>query len=591
MKEEKKIENVVGDAMEKYRVSPPAEMREAIRAQLIEKNLLEKRRRNRMGFLWLSLVLVLGTSVYFMTKVYRKDMKSSQNVSAVKEKNALPDNTKSEGNASQKTLQQLSSEEKIRAENLNDNNDSDEKESTGTQSVFSSLPAEKNLALQKDVPAKEKSTFNKNQKNIEPLARAEPVTRSDDNKLSRNKNKASTKAIEENIASQKDTTAKTKSSFNAGNASVKPLARTQSSPGNKSVLNKSQTEIAATGKSKNIAAENQEKSNMAENGSATQKQDADATVNHDEVPTASEKPPPAAASESEQAKNESSDAAIHKTDSLIIKTDSVLAKDNLPDSVIKEKSKSPFKLSADLSAGPQFSTLQYEMNGDANSTYYESAKQSEKANSSITVNLGVNIQLRSFLFQTGIGSSSLKTDFSSTESSTEYDTSRSHYNYVDTTYFIFDSSCVCTTSVTYHIDSTWESQIDSSVKTFSQNGSNKISYIEIPFQIGYQFTAGRFDIELFAGTSIALLNQMNTTIISVVDGSIKTYRSKTNSPYRSSYWNFLGSAQVNYRLSKRFTVFLRPSVKYGLSSIFKSEYPLTEKVRRNSISAGFRVQF
>jgi hypothetical protein len=121
--------------------------------------------------------------------------------------------------------------------------------------------------------------------------------------------------------------------------------------------------------------------------------------------------------------------------------------------------------------------------------------------------------------------------------------------------------------------------------------SNRISFIEIPFLLGYKLSAGRFDIEVRASVSVAILTNLKTFLISPVDGSIKNYRSITNSPYRSSYWNFVSAAQVNYLLGKRFAVFIKPAVKYGLSSIFKNDYPINKKVKSTSIAAGIRVQF
>jgi hypothetical protein len=88
MSNDNKIEKLVGDAMEKYRVRPPADVREAIREQLIEKNLLEKKKWRRNGFSFLFLtyfIAVVIASAYFLNKIYRLDVNSHSKATERKE--------------------------------------------------------------------------------------------------------------------------------------------------------------------------------------------------------------------------------------------------------------------------------------------------------------------------------------------------------------------------------------------------------------------------------------------------------------------------------------------------------------------------
>jgi hypothetical protein len=95
---------------------------------------------------------------------------------------------------------------------------------------------------------------------------------------------------------------------------------------------------------------------------------------------------------------------------------------------------------------------------------------------------------------------------------------------------------------------------------------------------------------MHAGISVAFLNQVNTTIISASDGSIISYNKQKGSPYRKTHLNVLASVQLNYKLGKRLSVFLVPSVKYGLKSVFKADYPLVKKINGYSICAGLRIR-
>jgi hypothetical protein len=246
------------------------------------------------------------------------------------------------------------------------------------------------------------------------------------------------------------------------------------------------------------------------------------------------------------------------------------------------------KLSLDIYGELPFNSISYDA---SNQPYIDEVKESEKTRTALGAGAGLNVELNGFIFQTGIGSFLLKTDFTSSESTISVDTSGSHYNYTDSSFIVFDSSCTCTTSVTIHIDSTWISAHDTIVTKQPVTATNQVSYLTLPFLIGYRFSIGKLDLEIKAGTSISMLNTVKAKLISPVDGTIENYGDKSNSPFRKSYWSIIGSAAIHYNLSNRLSVFVQPAMKYGLNSIYKDNYPLTKKINSNSVVLGLRIHF
>ena len=121
--------------------------------------------------------------------------------------------------------------------------------------------------------------------------------------------------------------------------------------------------------------------------------------------------------------------------------------------------------------------------------------------------------------------------------------------------------------------------------------TNKITILEIPLWIGYKFSAGKFDIEIKAGVSVSFITNVNTTLLYPYSDSAIVYKDINYSPYRKNYFSILAAASLIYNINDRFSIFLQPSLKYGLGSIFKNDYPISKKINSYSLGAGLRINF
>jgi hypothetical protein len=458
MNEENKIEKLVGDAMEKHRVHPPAGMQDAIREKLIEKNLLEKRKKAGFRFLWLSVLVVgLATSGYFVIQKYGVNTNSSQNSALEKEKTSLQEEIGKKENGLQKMRQTVRenilsighAKTGLQAEIENDKIRREEATNTGTSDDMTNARQE-HSALQN------RTVINKNEdQEIKPRGGVEENSPAKNSSgRSTVKKKESVQIASVNQQENNNATTGEKPAANAVSLSDKAnrpdenkLLANASSKGNKNKTDGKQMQETPAG--------NDGDNNTDQN--PPQIKEETVSVAGEDLPFA-ESPgsvdinPPkkrsiaASPNETEQVNPGSSNAAPANTDSAQVKT-------SLPDTVTKTKPGSSSKLSVDLSAGPQFTTFQYRMNGSANHTYYELAKHSEETKPALAVNLAVNVQLSRILVQAGIGTYSLNSDAELAESTFTVDTT-GRYEYRDSTYSYIDTSTMDTVTVTFHLDST-----------------------------------------------------------------------------------------------------------------------------------------
>jgi hypothetical protein len=257
-------------------------------------------------------------------------------------------------------------------------------------------------------------------------------------------------------------------------------------------------------------------------------------------------------------------------------------KNNLPpDSLAKEKNKK--RISIDIFGAPLINSFKYQSINADFQPLADSSKKSESEKISFTAGVGINIPFKNFFVQPGISYSVIKSDFSKILS----DTSGSHYNYADSILYILDSNHVVIDSVKFLVDSEWVS----TSKTFIHSAVNKISVFEIPLWVGYKFSKGKFGIKLKTGASVSFITSVNTTLLDPYPYHVVLYDDIKNSPYRKNYFSLLAGASVIYNINDRFSIFLQPSFKYGLGSIFKSDYPVSKKIRSYSLGVGVRINF
>lgn len=110
---------------------------------------------------------------------------------------------------------------------------------------------------------------------------------------------------------------------------------------------------------------------------------------------------------------------------------------------------------------------------------------------------------------------------------------------------------------------------------------------EIPVLIGYYFEMKKFAIHLESGVSISMIS--NAKSILLLDDSSQTFNNFSGVSPVKSYSGFVGQLSVLYSLSRRFQVFLQPSINVGLTQIF--EGMPDRKINVVSGRTGLRMNF
>jgi len=262
-----------------------------------------------------------------------------------------------------------------------------------------------------------------------------------------------------------------------------------------------------------------------------------------------------------------------------------------PEIPINPNSKTKHLFAIDLSIAPQISNASYSgLNSSFQSTA-DASKSAEKQKISFVSGLGVNMNFHNFIIEAGINYTRLTSTFSYNKTSISYDTSASHYNYIDSTYIYADNQDTSDMdTMTVHLDSNWVHKSNTITSKTPTSATNRIDIIEFPFLIGYRFSVGKFDIDIKEGVSLSLITSISTTVFSPDSNQVTVYNSMTDSPYRKTYWSFLCAANIAYNIDERFSLFLQPKMKLGLTSIYNSSYPISERLQNYSLALGLRIK-
>jgi hypothetical protein len=225
------------------------------------------------------------------------------------------------------------------------------------------------------------------------------------------------------------------------------------------------------------------------------------------------------------------------------------------------------EIAFDFSGAPQFNTITYGNGAEHCQPYIEESRRSEKEIPSFSAAFGIVMSLNKYIIETGIKHSILTTDFSYQENLTTIDTSRSHFG----------------TLGWVHIE-------DSVEKTTHYIATNKIAFMEFPLLMGYRIRTGKFEFELKTGPLMSFITSANTTVISLNTGVVLQSNDLDNSPYRKTCWSILSAGNILYSFGGRFSAFVQPSWKSGITGIFKESAPVTKKVQTVSVGIGVRVK-
>jgi hypothetical protein len=116
------------------------------------------------------------------------------------------------------------------------------------------------------------------------------------------------------------------------------------------------------------------------------------------------------------------------------------------------------------------------------------------------------------------------------------------------------------------------------------NGKTKISYLELPLLLGYQFNSGKFSITPMAGITMGYLLQSNGSYINKSITGIETiHEGKILNAYA---FNYLFKLQVAYQFTSHWMVSLLPQYKSNIISVSPKSSGINTKYRSLGASIG-----
>ncbi|MEI6815537.1 MAG: hypothetical protein WCL14_02915 [Bacteroidota bacterium] len=200
-------------------------------------------------------------------------------------------------------------------------------------------------------------------------------------------------------------------------------------------------------------------------------------------------------------------------------------------------------VSLDAFGGPVFTRSLYKSNGGNYEFVVNTLKNSEREMTSFSSGLWLTVSLNNFLLTTGANYSWIR------------------YSYQD-------------------------------INISNLTVTNRMEALEYPLMIGYRFRTGRFNVELRTGPSITYFPKISATLFSPTTYSYNYYsQTSANSPFKTNYLSLLASINVSYKLSEDFSILIQPIGKYGMSSIYKNEYPINKTTQNYNFGFGARYQF
>jgi hypothetical protein len=219
----------------------------------------------------------------------------------------------------------------------------------------------------------------------------------------------------------------------------------------------------------------------------------------------------------------------------------------------------------------------------------------ESNKTAITIGLEFETRFRGFSFTTGINHMSWGENI-------KYISSPELIEITDTTFIeIIDNSyweIFPIDSMNY--DSTYIVDIDTTIIPFtdtlffepsdnlgSKNGKTKITYVEIPILVGYEFYFNRLILAVKGGVSVGFLtktsgyylNESTTDLIPINTGY---------AVIRKTLWNLEFGLGVGYKFYPKFDVFLGAGYKMNLNSVF-SNPDVNQKYK--AITLGIKLRY
>ena len=207
----------------------------------------------------------------------------------------------------------------------------------------------------------------------------------------------------------------------------------------------------------------------------------------------------------------------------------------------------------------------------------------------------LNYHFDNWLISAGVAFSNLgeKTNYSPNvrEQTDAIKSDNSYWRIATFTYWITDS--IGNPELVQIVDSNYIEVINSIDTTYTitdssvagQNGSTKLTYIEIPVLIGYDLTLNKLRLSIRTGLSLGYLamskgyylNRSNEQLLNI---------GTTPNQFNSFTLSYLLRIGTNYKLNESIDLFVEPAFKLNLNSVLEQQYDISQKYYSIGLNLG-----
>jgi hypothetical protein len=244
--------------------------------------------------------------------------------------------------------------------------------------------------------------------------------------------------------------------------------------------------------------------------------------------------------------------------------------------------------SVDLSYSPEMSFMKLQNTSDDYTIDLVKRKQAELPSYSWSAGIEGKMDLRHVFFQAGV-------NYSKISSLSEY---RYTYSGVDTlgwelldTMFVHSyADSLGIQHDTLFIIYTWNPVTQDVSYDYTKRAAMQISYLQIPVVFGYGISRGKFQYSASGGVSFGIPLSIKGSMIESDNYTVSDVAQQAL-PLNKIVYTGLLRLGVNYFVSPHYSVFVQPSAKFMLNSVFDKSYAVDQKYWSVGLRFGLNYRF
>lgn len=261
---------------------------------------------------------------------------------------------------------------------------------------------------------------------------------------------------------------------------------------------------------------------------------------------------------------------------IITKTNDSIAEETKQEPIISNNTKQPSpkksftpKWFAEAAYGIDFVQTNLSTTNPSLNDWINYRNTNESIVNSFGLSVNGGLLLNNFSIATGVNAYNYQSEVDYTFKSFTTDTTM-EYVY-DTFMIVIDSFAVIT--------------IDSFEETFS--GTNKISYLEFPLLVGYQYHAGNWVFGLQTGPALALTNSVSVTY---PNDSVNGFEEMSLNYFKKSNFNWIAKPSIQYMITDQIGLGLNGLMRWNLGSV-NADATIDQRFTGYGVQVGLRIEF